>query len=299
MQGDGFPSSLRSVTWEFPVEMYDLEGSTDPEVADDMDLQPLLQLGGLEGLQFIFHALLPAHLPHGLLHKVVDVANEWGFESKSGGEMVWRTAASAAEQSAAGDVQLAAAAEASWGAVPLKSVRVIYSGLHNVFASMPTATVQALGALQLTELAIHGGNCAYAYLGLEVTPAQLGEVLQCLPLLQRLELEYFALLCDAELTSADASALPAQQQQQQQQGEVRMRPYHSAAGVTALVSAIGQLPKLQALQLNLLLLLGPEADVQEVRSALERWLPSVGLLNDVPQKVCAFRLPLYILRRRV
>jgi hypothetical protein len=101
-------------------------------------------------------------------------------------------------------------------------------------------------------------------MGLEVTPAQLGEVLQRQPLPQHLELKYFALLCDAELALHDAYALPMQQQQQQQQQQqevvrmqqqqqevVRMQPCHSAAGVTALVSAIGQLPKLQALQLEL------------------------------------------------
>jgi hypothetical protein len=294
MQGDGFPSSLRAVTWEFPSgDFY------APEVAErlssEMILQPLLQLGALEK-HFTFLDLRPAQLQHGLLHRLVHVHNDWRSESKSGMEVVWRMAASAAEQDADGGVQ-PAAAETSWGAVPLKSLRLMYDKLHHGFASMPMATVQALGALQLTELAIHGGGFHKAHLGLEVTPAQLGEVLlQRLPLLQRLDLEYFALLCDTELTLADVSEL-AQQQQQQQEVVVRMQPYHSAAGVAALVSAIGQLPNLQALQLQLPLLLNPAANLQEVESAIERWLPRVGLQNNV-QLGCSF-LPLFILRRIV
>jgi hypothetical protein len=284
MQGDGFPCSLHAVTWEFP-----LGGSSNPEIAKklsaEMSLQPLLQLGALEEVQFIFHGLRPAQLQHGLLHTLANVRGDWCYESKPGEEVVWRTPASAAEQGAVGDVQpapAAAAAEASWGAGPLKSVRLMYDKLQHGFASMPTATVQALGALQLTELAIHGGSWFQAHLGLEVTPAQLGEVLQRVPLLQRLELEYVALLCDAEFPElADVYALPAQQQQQQ----VRMRPYHSAAGVAALVSAIGQLHKLQALQLELPLLLQPnQADLQEVESALERWLPRVCLQNNAHRR---------------
>jgi hypothetical protein len=286
VQGDGFPSSLRAVTWEFPNK-----GSKDTAVAkglsSEMNLQPLLQLGALEKVHFIFHGLRPAQLQHGVLHKLLNVHNDWRCESNFGEQVVWRTAASSAEQIALhvaeGGVQ-PAAAEASWGAVPLKSLRLMYDKLQHGFASMPTATVHALGALQLTELAIHGGSFFVAHMGLEVTPAQLGEVLQRLPLLQRLELKYFALLCDAELALHDAYALPMQQQQQQQQQEeevVRMQPCHFAAGVTALVLAIGQLPKLQALQLELPLLLDPEDDLQGVRSALERWLPRVCLQNNV------------------
>jgi hypothetical protein len=286
MQGDGFSSSLRAVTWEFPLRM-----SSNPEVAKmlsaEMDLRPLLQLGALEKVHFIFYDLISARLQHGLLHARVYVQDDWRCESIAGQQMVWRTAAGAAAQDVVGDAQpAAAAAEASWAAGPLKSVRLMYDKLQHGFASMPTATVQALGALQLTELAIHGGSWFRAHLGLEVTPAQLAEVLQHLPLLQRLELEYFALLCDAEFAEpADVSALPAAvpaQQQQQQQQPMRMQPYHSAAGVAALVSAIGQLHKLQAMQLELPLLLRPTTEeLQEVESALERWLPFVQLQNNV------------------
>jgi hypothetical protein len=293
LQGDSFPSSLRAVTWEFPREV-----SFDPEVAkrmsSEMNLQPLLQLAALEKLHFIFHDLRPAQLQHGPLHKLVYGHDDWRFESMSGEDVVWHMAASAAEQGAYGGVQ-PGVAEACWGAVPLKSVRLMYDKLQHGFASMPTATVQALGALQLTELAIHRGSYFKAHLGLEVTPVQLGEVLQRLPLLQRLDVVYFALLCDAELALADVSALPAQQQQQK---VVRMQPYHSAAGVTALVSAIGQLPKLQALQLELPLLLNPNlpADLQALESALERWLPRVCLQNNASRGSSSS--PLFLLRRK-
>jgi hypothetical protein len=277
VQGNGFPSSLRAVTWEFP-----LGGWRNQEVAKKpsagMNLQPLLQLGALEQVHFIFQDLPPALIQHGPLHKLVT-------EGLAGKHMVWRMAASPAEQGAAGDVQ-PDVAEASWGAAPLKSVRLMYDKLQHGFAAMPAATVQALGALQLTELTIHGGYCREVHLGLEVTPAQLGEVLQRLPLLLRLELVDIALLCDAELAFADVSALPAQQQQQQ---VVRMQPYHSAAGVAALVSAIGQLPKLQALQPALVLLVvlplllnsNSATELQEVKSVLERWLPRARLQKSL------------------
>jgi hypothetical protein len=310
MQGDGFPSSLREVTWQFPSTAIQ-----NPEVAKQLsaqvDLQPLLQLGALEKVQLIFNNLKPARLQEGLLHTLPQWRrehNSWHHMSKSGKQVVWRTAASAAQQGALGDEQpaaAAAAAEATWRAAPLRSVRLMYDKLRWGFASMPTATVQALGALQLTELAIHGGFLESAYLGLEVTPAQLGEVLQRLPLLQRLESMWFALLCDAEFANpADVSALLAPQQQQQQQQEeeeqqVCMQPCHLAAGVTALVSAIGQLHKLQALQLELPLLIRPnQAGLQEVESALERWLPRWHLQNHQnPWHVCAgySAPPLYVL----
>jgi hypothetical protein len=301
MQGDGFPSSLRAVSWEFRLRM-----GSNPEVAKmlsaEMNLQPLLQLGALETVHFVFYDLNSARLPHGLLqNRLVCVHNDWCYQSKSGDQVVWRTAASAAEQGVVGGVQpaaaaaAAAAAEVSWCAGPLKSVRLMYDKLQHGFASMPTATVQALGALQLTELAIHGGSWFREHLGLEVTPAQLAEVLQRLPLLQRLELEYFALLCDAELAEpADLSVLPAQQQQQEQ---MRMQPYHSAAGVAALVSAIGQLHKLQAVQLELPLLLRPTTEnLQEVEIALERWLPCVHLRNHAQRGSSSS--PSFVLRRK-
>jgi hypothetical protein len=144
------------------------------------------------------------------------------------------------------------------------------------FASMPTATVQSLGALQLTELAIHGGchsgNTMQTFLGVEVTPAQLGAVLQRLPLLRNLELAYFALLCDeaaAADTSAQADSLSAAQQQD-------MQPHHSAAGVISLVSAVGQLTKLQTLCVEVPLQL-QQAAASQVAAALEQLLPSIEL----------------------
>jgi hypothetical protein len=91
MQGDGFPSSLRAVTWEFAWEVA-------KQLSAEMNLQPLLQLGALEKVQLIFWDLRPARLKHGLLHTLVCVHNDWRFESKSGEEVVWRTAASAAER---------------------------------------------------------------------------------------------------------------------------------------------------------------------------------------------------------
>jgi hypothetical protein len=274
VHGDGFPSSLRAVTWEFPTEV-----DFEPDVADrlssaEMNLQPLLQLGALEMVHFIFYDLQPAQILHGLLHELV-TAGEYGKH------VVWRMAARAAERGVVGNVQPAAAAgggvqsgaaEASWGAAPLKSVRLMYDKLHHGFASMPASTVQAFGALQLTVLAIHGGNRLHIHLGLEVTPAQLGAVLQRLPLLRILELAYFALLCD-EAAAADASvqtdSLSAAQQHD-------MQPNHSAAGVISLVSAIRQLPKLQTLCVEVPLQL-QQATASQVAAALEQLLPSIKL----------------------
>jgi hypothetical protein len=271
-----------------------------------INLQPLLQLGALEKVQFIFSGQA-AQLQDGLLHSpfsgVSCPHSDWCIESAPGErQVVWRTAASTAEQGAVGDVQPAAAAAAavagaSWGARQLNSVRLKYD---TWFESMPMAAVQSLGALQLTELAIHGGEWIRAHLGIEVTPAQLGEVLQRLPLLQRLELWWFALLCDAEFAGGYADGrsqreLPAQQQQQQEE-QLRMQPCHSTAGVTALVSAIGQLRKLQVLQLELPLLLMPrQQDLEEVQSALERWVPGVHLQNCLERiPACG---PVFALRR--
>jgi hypothetical protein len=288
MQDDGFPSSLREVTWEFSARESNNRG------AAEIKLQPLLQLGALGKAHFIFKDLRPARLQQGLLHTLLNHRPlTWRFERESGEEVVWRMAASAAKQDAGGDVQpaVAAAADACWGAGPLESVRLMFDELPYGFASMPKATVQALGALQVTELAIHGGRFKGTHLRLEVTPAQLSEVLQRLPLLQRLELEFFALLCDDEAVGlADLPAQPVQKQQ------VCLQLRHSAAGVTALVSAIAQLFKLQALQLALPLLLSPERDMQEVESALERWLPHFYLLHQVSFGTSS---PLYMLCRRV
>jgi hypothetical protein len=253
LHSGAFPSSLRAVTWGFGYSYAELPG---------LSLQPLLQLAALEKIHFIFDDMRPDLCHPGLWHRQVSTKNGTWRSGVSGSPFeieVWRMPTSAAEQGfvGAGD---AAADESPWGALPLQSVRLMYGQVGVM--SIPTAAVQALGALQLTELAVHGGFEYEAHLELAVTPAQLGAVLQRLPLLQRLELVFFAMLCD-EAGVADAEA----QQQQQQQQQPGMRLYHSFAGVSSLVSAISCLPGLQLLELDLPLQL-QQAAVQPIVAVL-------------------------------
>jgi hypothetical protein len=258
LQSDAFGSSLRTVTLRL------LRPSSDRVPAADaarLSLQPLLQLGCLDSLSLEFYDLRPDMCHSGLLHEL---------HGSSGGccnsRKVWRMAASTAEQGVAGDPEPAAAG-VLWGALPLKSVRLdIIRGMHG-FVRMPMPAVHALGALPLTELVIRAeSDGSFLTPGLDVTPAQLGKVLQRLPLLQQLVLDQFVMLCDERaFTGTEAQQqqqLDAEQQQQHENKQQGMQPYHSAAGVSALVSAVAGLPRLHKLYLTLPLRLQPAAAQQ-------------------------------------
>jgi hypothetical protein len=278
LQCNTFPGSLRKVTWRFFSSRHRVpEADTDSRLS----MQPLLQLGRLESLSFEFNDLRTDMCHSGLLHELR--GGFWQADSHDERD-VWRMAASTAEQGVAGGPEPAAAG-VLWGCMPLKSVRLAVDKVQHGFVKMPQSAVQALGALPLTELDINGGGpiLSFLHLGLDVTPAQLGAVLQRLPLLQHLQLNCFAMLCDE---SAVATTEAQQQQQldvEQQQPENQqqgMQSYHSAAGVIALISAVDGLLPLQKLQLLLPLQLQPAA-AKQVAAALDQ-LPNV-ILEDAEQ----------------
>jgi hypothetical protein len=263
-------SSLEQLTWEFLQPAW--EAAPDDADVARFTWLPLHQLEFLESLHLTFYDLRPDLCRSGLLHEL---------QARGDKSSIWRVAGSSAEQGVGGDANFAgpAAAAVVWGCMPLKSVQLAFSEeLQRETVRMPKSAVLALGALLLTVLAINGGDWLITHLGLDVTPAQLGGVLQCLPLLQHLQLRTFAMLCDERA----ATATEAQQQQQQQQLDAEqqqenqqqgMQPFYSAAGVIALLSAVAGLPDLRGLQLLLPLKLQPAA-AQQVQAALGQLLPT-------------------------
>jgi hypothetical protein len=282
LQRDTLPSSLRTVMWRFRGISFGRVSEAD---TDRLSLQPMLQLGSLASLECEFRDLRADMCHSGLLQELPGSfrrRNHWrGDETDM--LKVWYMDTSAAEQEIAGDAELAAAG-VLWGRMPLKSVRLVINLDGFDIVKMPKSAVQALGALLLTELAITGSSCSVIIsLGLGVTPAELGEVLQRLPLLQHLRLESFAMLCDERAVAPTEAKQQQQQQQQlnadQQQPENQQQgtqPYQSAAAVIALISSIAGLPLLQQLQLMLPLQLQPAA-AQQVEAALGQLLPGVDL----------------------
>jgi hypothetical protein len=269
---DTLPSSLRTVAWEFVRPGW--RAGPNADVArfslQPLQQQPLLQQG-LESLHLNFCDLRQDLCDSRLLHELQKDGGRRGT-----GDM-WRLEAAPAEQGIAGDVDPAAAAGV-WSGMPLKSVRLAFDQLQYECVRMRKSAVQALGALPLTELCITGPGCFANQLGLDVTPAQLGEVLQRLPLLQHLQLDSFGMLCD----ESDVAAIHPQQQQQQQPGQQDeqqcKQPYHSAAGVIGMISAAAGLHKLHNLQLGLPLKLTAAA-VQQVTAALNQRLSSLPIVK--------------------